>query len=69
MYGQMFGATAYDLKFKLLGIPARVHPSFWLGGLLFTSGSHGIQFILVGIALLFLSIFVHEMGHALCGKH
>jgi len=68
MFGNAFGPTGFDLKFRLFGVNARVHPSFWLGGLIFTRGSPGISLVLTGIATLFVSIFVHEMGHALSGK-
>src|SRR6266404_1267819 len=63
------GTSPFDLNFRLFGVPARIHPTFWLGGLMFVGRSPNLYFLLVGIATLFVSILVHEMGHALCGKH
>jgi stage IV sporulation protein FB len=59
--------TAYDLRFRVLGFPVRVHPGFWivmaiLGGV----GSSGVRVTsaLIFIACAFVSILVHELGHA-----
>ena len=57
--------TQFDLNFSLLGVPVRVHPLFWLvtvllGGNLSDAGS-----VLSWIIAVFLSILVHEFGHAL----
>lgn len=56
--------TRYDLRFTIAGIPVRVHPVFWLLTLLL--GATG-DLILIPIWLLvvFISILVHELGHAL----
>lgn len=60
--------TPYDLEFRLLGIPVRVHPFFWLltvilGGL--SSGDFDPLYVLLFVLAAFLSILWHEMGHAL----
>jgi Zn-dependent protease len=67
----MFGmapATPYDLRFRLLDVPVRVHPLFWL--IMALLGAHGDDrlgiFIFVGCA--FVSILVHEFGHALSAR-
>jgi Zn-dependent protease len=59
--------TQWDLRFSLLDIPVRVHPMFWLMGLIFGSGSSGrdLQPIAIWIIAVFVSVLVHEMGHAL----
>jgi Zn-dependent protease len=57
--------TRYDLNFNLAGIPVRVHPLFWLVTLLFGASAGGIVGVLVWVAVVFVSILVHEMGHAL----
>jgi Zn-dependent protease len=57
--------TRYDLNFNLMGIPVRVHPLFWLLVLLFASASRGFLQILIWVAVIFFSILLHEMGHAL----
>lgn len=58
--------TQFDLNFQVLGFPVRVHPFFWLVGLLlgFGGGTDGIGLIIWFFAL-FISILVHELGHAL----
>jgi stage IV sporulation protein FB len=62
------GTTPYDLRFRLFSIPVIVTPWFWLAGLI-TSGlgtrDFGFDLLLIWIACLFVSILVHEMGHAL----
>jgi membrane-associated protease RseP (regulator of RpoE activity) len=56
--------TRYDLRFSIAGIPVSVHPLFWLVTLLL--GSTGdLLLIPIWIAVLFVSILVHELGHAL----
>lgn len=57
-----------DVHFRLWGIPVRIHPFFWLVALFMGiqgSGETPPLEVLVWIAALFLSILVHEMGHAL----
>ncbi len=61
--------TAYDLNFSLLGIPVRVHPFFWLVTLLLGLGANREpSFMLVWVGACFVSILVHEMGHALAAQ-
>jgi Zn-dependent protease len=60
--------TAYDINFQLLGFPVRIHPLFWLMGFLtgfgFSGQPDGFR-VLTWILVLFVSILVHELGHAL----
>ena len=56
--------TRYDLKFAIAQIPIRVHPLFWLVAILFGLSSGGIVQLVVWIAVVFVSILVHELGHA-----
>jgi Zn-dependent protease len=69
--------TPYDLRFQVFGFPVRVSWSFWLGAIVighpwvqsFDSGfgadSPGMGPLLVlWIVALFLSILIHELGHA-----
>ena len=70
----MFGSTGpgpYDLHFRVFGIPVRVQPFFWLVAALF--GDHnlrlGMDFMLGWILVFFISILVHELGHALTAMY
>jgi Zn-dependent protease len=56
--------TRYDLRFTIAGFPVRVHPLFWLITLLF-GASGDLLLIPIWIFVLFVSILVHELGHAL----
>jgi stage IV sporulation protein FB len=57
--------TPYDLNFSLFGIPVRVHPFFWLAGLLLGPRSGGPPVILLWMLAFFIGILCHELGHAL----
>ncbi len=64
-------ATNYDLNFSIFGFPVRVHPAFFVMPLLLGGSflrdppiNAGIV-LLVLIAIFFVSILVHELGHAL----
>lgn len=56
--------SAYDWDFRLCGIPVRVTLGFWFSALLLSSG-HDLVGALIWVALCFVSILVHELGHAL----
>ena len=56
--------TQYDLRFSIAGIPVRVHPLFWLIAILFGFSADLIQ-LLIWIFVVFVSILIHELGHAL----
>jgi Zn-dependent protease len=58
--------TPYDLRFRLLGFPVRVHPWFWLLAVLLGANTlnDGLQFLAIWVAVVFVSILVHELGHA-----
>lgn len=57
--------TRFDLRFSLAGIPIRVHPLFWIVAVLFGLSGGGLLYLLIWVAVIFISIVVHEMGHAL----
>jgi membrane-associated protease RseP (regulator of RpoE activity) len=61
--------TPFDLHFLLLGIPVRIHPGFWIAGFILGFGwsSNGTRPlpVLIWIGVTFVSILVHELGHAL----
>jgi Zn-dependent protease len=62
--------TPYDLNFRLLGFPVRVHPLFWLGAALLGASylnspdGRGLLYMAIWIGVVFVSILVHELGHA-----
>ncbi|HSH03617.1 MAG TPA: site-2 protease family protein [Anaerolineae bacterium] len=58
-------STRYDLNFSIFDIPVRVHPLFWLLGLLIGASSRSLTFMLVWVGALFVSILIHELGHSL----
>ncbi len=59
--------TPYDLQFSLFGIPVRVIAWFWLTAVIlgFSSVHIGPEYLLAWVAIVFVSILIHEMGHAL----
>jgi len=59
--------TPYDLNFRLFGFPIRIHPFFWLGSALLGANllEAGLQYLLIWIAVVLVSILAHELGHAL----
>ena len=67
------GHTAWDLKWRMFGVPVRVHPMFWLVGAIMGFGTLQSSFavFLVWMGCLFFSILIHELGHVfmfrLCG--
>lgn len=62
--------TAYDLRFSLFGIPVTVSPFFWvtaalLGFSWLSVEPGGPANLIAWVLCVFLSILVHEFGHAL----
>jgi stage IV sporulation protein FB len=68
----MFGLseTPYDVKFRLLKIPVRVQPWFWVvtAMLGFNVADHDLRLVLSWVACVFVSILVHEYGHGLMAR-
>ncbi|QJW99748.1 site-2 protease family protein [Frigoriglobus tundricola] len=60
--------TPYDLRFRFLGFPVRVHPWFWIATVLLNGDGLlkiGPEYLLIWVGVVFVSILVHELGHAL----
>ncbi len=59
-------ASQADLHFRVFGFPVRVHPFFWIVSLAMGLGSGPAdpQKTLVWVAVVFVSVLVHELGHA-----
>jgi stage IV sporulation protein FB len=66
----MLGAseTPYDVRFRLLGIPVRVHPLFWVMAAFVGWRDQDLPMVAVSVACVFVSILVHEYGHGLMAK-
>ncbi|NWG05421.1 MAG: hypothetical protein HXY35_01910 [Chloroflexi bacterium] len=56
--------TRYDLRFTIAGIPIRVHPLFWVISFLFGFSSNNILYTFIWVLAIFVSVLVHELGHA-----
>jgi Zn-dependent protease len=68
--------TAYDVHFAVLGFPVRVAPGFWITSLVLgLNGARGPEgqiraaALVIWIMATFVSLLVHELGHALCIRH
>lgn len=70
--------TEFDLSFRVAGFPVRIHPLFWLMGLILGAlsaqgasdrGSNGLVIIVMWIGIVFVSILVHELGHAVLMRY
>lgn len=57
--------TTASLNFQLFGFPVRVHYSFFFIALLLGLSSGNIFTLLIWVAVVFVSILVHELGHAI----
>ncbi len=65
--------TQGDVNFVLFGFPVRIHPFFWLAALLLGFGAvsgmknmrQAMLLLLTWTAALFVSILIHELGHAI----
>lgn len=56
-----------DLHFRVFGFPVRVHPWFWAVALMWGISGHEKAdpvATLIRVAVVFVSILVHELGHA-----
>lgn len=64
------GPTEFDVRFRLLGIPVRVHPLFWVLTLFlgWDLSRGGGKLLVMWIGCVFVSILVHEFGHALTAR-
>jgi len=61
--------TQYDLRFRLFDVPVRVHPFFWLLSLIGAGRDTTPKELLIWVAVIFVSILIHEMGHVLAFRY
>jgi stage IV sporulation protein FB len=63
--------TPFDLQFRLFGVPVTVTPFFWALGVFLgwrlVSASQ-FDLLLIWLACVFISILVHEYGHAFLAR-
>ncbi len=66
----MFGLdpTPFDVRLVAFRIPIRIHPSFWLVSVLLGWEPEHLDYVFLWVMCLFVSIVVHELGHALVAE-
>lgn len=60
--------TPYDVRFRVLGIPVRVHWLFWVVMAVLGWQDRNLPMVAVWVGCGFVSILVHEYGHGLMAK-
>lgn len=70
MFADVPEPTPYDLRWRMLGVDVRVNPWFWLMAALLGWSwlDHGVLFLALWIACVFVSVLIHEFGHVLAGR-
>jgi len=65
-----------EVHFRLFGFPVRVHPLFWIVTVILGLGGSrnpDLRLVLIDLAIwtaaVFLSILVHELGHAFAARY
>jgi stage IV sporulation protein FB len=62
------------IRFRILGFPVTIEPFFWiiialLGGAFRADSPQAVLLLIVWMVVVLVSILVHELGHALAGRH
>jgi stage IV sporulation protein FB len=59
--------TQFDLSFSFFGVPVRISPWFWLATFIlgYSAADQGAQTLFIWTMAVFISILIHEMGHAI----
>ena len=59
-----------DLRFQIAGFPIRIHPFFWISTcLLAMGGETSPGELITWVAVVLVSILVHELGHAFTQRY
>ena len=69
-------STPYDLRWRMFGIPVRVHPMFWLMAVILgwdfmkvpSELGGGFPLLSLWVICVFVSILIHELGHVFMGQ-
>src|SRR5262245_46870554 len=63
--------TRYDLRWRMFGTDVRVTPFFWIVTVIlgFRHILDGLEFLLMWVVVVFVSILVHEFGHIMVGRY
>ena len=56
-------------QFRLFNFPVRVQFSFFLIAVLLGLGSNNLILLLLWVAIVFFSVLLHELGHAIAFEH
>lgn len=66
----MFGIspTPFDVRLIAFRVPIRVHPSFWIAATVLNWDHKPVDVVFLWVMCLFVSILVHELGHALMAE-
>ena len=60
--------TPYDLRFRFLDIPVRIHPFFWLMSAILGFRPNDLPGVVIWIGCVLISVLIHEYGHGLMAK-
>jgi stage IV sporulation protein FB len=62
--------TPYDLRWTMFGVSVRIHPMFWLVTVFMGLSAlrMGVQYLLIWVGCVFVSILIHELGHVGMGQ-
>ncbi len=61
--------TRFDLNFRFAGFDVQVHPLFWIMAIFLGANIGGLVPLLIWVAVVFVSILIHELGHSLAMRH
>ncbi|WP_165220994.1 site-2 protease family protein [Aquisphaera insulae] len=61
-------ATPYDVRFRFLDIPVRIHPLFWGVTIIMGWRNDDLPIVALWVACVLISILVHEYGHGLMAR-